>query len=186
MKKRRGENNMKKKIVIVILILISCFIMTGCKSEQTSNNKQNNQSQEQKEKEIKVKVGEYEYDLSLTENSSFEKMKYKYPHATSVNSLGTYTLYTYPKTGEENRLFTIGITNFTSKTVEKAMAGAPDTVLMGTKTINGIDWQQYEVEGKNHTYAYEFDHDTYTISFLYDDDLGNFEEEFMKTVSFSK
>ena len=174
---------MKKKLVLIFIFVLSLFLITGCTKNQPEN-KETNTKEEQKEEKSTVKVGEYEYDLSLTENTSFQSMKMKIPEGTVVNSLGTYTIYAYPKKGEDTTLFKIGITSFSNKTVEQAMGGSSNATLMGTKTINGIDWIQYEVDGKNHTYAYEYNKDAYTISFMYDDNLGTFEEDFMNTISF--
>ena len=162
---------MKKKLLIVCLIIL--VFSVGCVNKKTNNNSSNSSSND---------ITEKGYNLDLTDTSSFKKLSYKYPHDVTISSLGTYTMLIYNK-DDGSQLFKIGITKFDNMSVDDAMQGASATKV-ATKNYNGIDWVQFD-SGGNNSYVYQYNNDTYNISFLYDEDLSDFEDNFMKNVTFN-
>lgn len=169
---------MKKKLFVVCLLILSVFIISGCKNIKNDNNNSSKGLDNDKKSDALIIDG---YDLSLTEDSSFYDIKFKYPKGVDYNSLGTYTILAYSRKDGPQTLFKIGITKFDNKTVDEGMV-SDKLMKIGTKSYNDISWTVYEVEGKDHTYAMESNKDLYTINFIYDPGLEQFEEEFMKNV----
>ena len=162
---------MKKKLLLIIILLL--LFCSGCVLKNKTNT-----SKSTLEKEINSNG----YNLSLNESGNFEKLSYKYPHDVTISSLGTYTMLIYNK-DDGSQLFKIGIAKFDNMSVDDAMQGASATKV-ATKNYNGIDWVQFD-SGGNNSYVYQYNNDTYNISFLYDEDLSDFEESFMKNVKFN-
>ena len=168
---------MKKKIIICLVLLISICFVTSCNNKKEDNTTTTTTT---KEAEGNIAIGDEK--VSLSEDGFFEKMTFKYVKNSIVNSLGTYTILVYQKKGTDQELFRIGITKF---------YGKPETVMgdtatkVGTKKVNDIEWEIYQGDNKMNTYAYYYDYDTYTISFMSNEDTTKLEEEFMKTVKFN-
>ena len=163
---------MKKKLLLIIIVLL--LFCSGCVLKNKTNTSKNT---------LEKEINSNGYNLSLTKFGNFEKLSYKYPDGVIVNSLGTYTILVYNKE-DDTPLFKVGITKFDHTDVDEAM-NSSSAVKNGTKNYNNIDWIMYDVDGKNHSYAYKYGYDTYSINFIYDEDLGNFEESFMKNVKFN-
>ena len=169
---------MKKKIIILLLLVLSLLI-TGCTIKEGKKADSNSKIEEVEVNGDSLLINGY--DLSLTEKGSFKELNFKYPKNTNFNSLGTYTILDYVKEESSNSLFKIGFSHYSYKSIDEVMDS--DLVkFIGNKNYNGIDWNYYEVEGKNHNYAMKKDNDVYVIDFIYDEDLQQFEEEFMKNV----
>lgn len=168
---------MKRLFVILILL----FMLSGCSffmPKQNGNKPTDNPSDTEK-----YMIGEY--DVTLTKEGKFENMKFKYPRYGYISNVITMTTVGYAKPGTQEILFSVNITRFENKTPEQSM---PDNgfeiVKKGEKTYNGIVWNEYLIEGTNHGYSTYYDNDTYALVFSTTIDLENFEEEFLKTVSF--
>lgn len=162
--------NRSLKLIVLLLILIS---LTACTTK-----KEDNKEKSKEETKIEEKLEVNGYDLTLNKTATFENIRYKFPENTSINSFGTYTLLIYDDEEQEKQVFKIGITKFGYSTPEETVKGEKKD----TKTINGLEWILFDTEGNN-TYAHQDGHDTYTITFISDDDLTIFENEFMKNVS---
>ena len=162
---------MKKRIFIIILLLISLFNLTACKEKE--NEKKKDKTKETTEEKLIVNG----YDLSLTKSDEFENLEYRFPENTIVNSLGTYTMLIINKPDSEEILLKVGITKFGYSTPEDTVVGE----LKEKKNIDGLEWIVFDTDGNN-TYALQDGHDTYTISFISNEDLTKFEEEFMNNV----
>ena len=170
---------MKKKLVILCIFLMM-FGIVGCteKKENTVSNTTDNG-----ETKSKLMVGKH--DLTLVYSGSFGKLNYKYPENTGTSSLGTYTLLISNEMDENNiPLFKIGLTKFDGKSVDEAM-NSDKAKKLKTVTYNNIEWTLYEAEGNFNVYATEYDGDAYTVNFISYSNISKFEEEFMKTASFS-
>ena len=164
---------MKKKYLFIIIVCI--FILSGC-----SLTKKEQESGVIKVKEISNSIGDY--DLSLNREGSFKEINFKYPNDASINSVGTYTIVTLNKKESDDTLFKIAFSYYENKNMVDAMK-SDKLEQKDIKTYNGNRWVMYLVEGRYHTYAIEKNNSTYAIDFIYDDDLGSFEEDFMKSVT---
>lgn len=168
---------MKKKYIILILLVVVFLCACDAKTNKKGDTKEDVTTKE----DTSLKVGEY--DLSLTESGSFQEVHYQYPSDTAVNSLGTYTILVYTKK-DDSVLFKVAFSKYENKTITEAM-NSDKLKQLGIKHYGNLDWLQHEVEGKYHNYAIEKNGNTYVIDFIYDEDLGDFEEEFMKNVTLS-
>lgn len=81
----------------------------------------------------------------------------------------------------------IRLVYFADKSVEEVMSGSDNELT--DKTANGITYKYFEYETNGvpgHTYVYNFDGTTYTISFESEYDTASLEEGFLNTVHFEK
>ena len=163
---------MKRKFFVILVLFI--VIVTGC---DINNSKTVNI----KDKEIND-VGDY--DLSLNKDGAFKELSFKYPNDCIVNSLDTYTMLTFNKKESDVLLFRIAFSYYENKNIVEVM-NSNKVEQKDIKSYNGNNWVMYEVEGHYHNYAIEKNNNTYVIDFIYDDDLGVFEENFMKNVILS-
>lgn len=180
---------MKKKILLIgtiCVILISVLLcLTGCGNSKTSDTViENKNSVEEKKKET-LEVNVEDLTISLNSSSSLNNMLYKFPTKATTSSLGTYTIMDYMNGSEF--IFRVAMCYFTNKSINQAMEGS-SAISKGTKTINGKDWNLYEgktQDGKKLiNYAYLYNKDTYTITFIFDKDISDFIDLFMNNVEF--
>ena len=171
-----------KKRYLLFLLLFTVIMITGCVFTENKKKENSSSSETVEEKEDSLKIDGY--DLSLTEKGSFKELSYMFPEGTVVNSLGTYTILAYSERESSNTLFKIGFSHYSNKSIDEVM-NSDKLKLLDTKTYNGITWNHYEVEGKYHNYAMKNGSDVYAIDFIYDKNLQEFEEEFMKHVKVS-
>ena len=95
--------------------------------------------------------------------------------------------YIVVKDGDEDTLIDITLMYNKGKTIEQALEGISYTFT--DKKVGDITYKYFELEDEEymtHTYLYEFNNNTYTIKLAYKNDIGNFEEEFIKNVTFKK
>lgn len=162
-----------KKVLLCLLVL---FMITGCSSNGDKPNEE-----VKKNNAIQAKVGDLAIELKSSE--TFKGISFKYPTSAQTMNVGTYYLMDYLDDG--NFVFRIAMYYFENKALDKAMENA-SAVNEGTKTINGNVWHIYSGktdDGKNMlNYALEVNKSTYTITFIFDDNLDNFIEVFMNNV----
>ena len=83
-------------------------------------------------------------------------------------------------------IFAVRLVYFTGKSINEVMSGSDYT--LSKKTVNGLEYTYFEYNDNGmpgHTYAYNFDGTTYTISFASQYDMTSLEEVFLQNVSFS-
>lgn len=159
---------MKKRIIIVLFLIISLFTITACKDK-------NKENIPEKIEEDRLIINDY--DLTLNKDEEFENLKYKIPDGTSTNNYGNYIILDYNNpNNEEEVLFNITITKYGYVNVDDIVKEIKEK-----KKINGLEWIVSNIDGHN-TYAIQDGHNTYTVSFIFDENLNGFEEEFMKNI----
>jgi len=161
---------MNKKLLLILLIITCLFTITACKKEDIASKEEENKGEE------KLLINGN--DFTLTKSDTFENIRYRFPDNTVVSSLGTYTILIVNNSSNEE-LAKVAITKFNYKTPEEAVEGT----LKDTIMFNGDEWVLFDTDGSN-TYAHQDGHDTYTITFIYNDDLSRFEKEFMNSINF--
>lgn len=161
-----------KKIVLIFLITL---LISGCVNKPINNKTNENVINNNQDDKLIID----NYDLTLNENGSFDIISFKYPHAASISSLITRETITYYKKASLEPLFNILLGKMEHTSIEEAMKGFTK---VGTKTINGIEWQLYVSGNNQNNYVIKKDYDVFVIGFIYNTDLSKFEEEFMNTV----
>ena len=170
---------MKKILSLLIIALV--LIVTGC-GDTGNNNTSNGKANESTD--VEVKVDDLIVKLNFT--GSFNALTFKYPSEAQTMNVGTYYMMDYLNNGDF--IVRVAMYRFENKPLEKAMEGSSATY-RGTETINGIQWHVYDGKTQNGekmvNYAYRYNSDTYTITFIFNKDLNNFMEVFMKELKFS-
>lgn len=171
---------MKKRMWLGICLVIILFSIVGCGSTPSTNGGNTNKNKS----DIKTTVEDL--DIILDMNGSFNGMKYKYPANIMASNLGTYVIMDYMNGPEF--IFRIGMYFFENKNLDKVMETSKLTDSYLTN-INGKTWHVYNGIGdddkKVTNYAYQYNDDTYTITFIYDKDISSFMNVFMNTVQFA-
>ena len=174
---------MKKKIFAILLV--GLLIFSGCEKEKSLV--EENKTKEEVKKAI-VKFDNKEFELNKNENH--EELNYKTNEKelkTSGSGMFKKIQYIVVKDGDEDTLIDITLMYNKGKTIEQALEGISYTFT--NKKVGDITYKYFELEDEEymtHTYLYEFNNNTYTIKLAYKNDIGNFEEEFIKNVTFKK
>lgn len=162
-----------------ILLILLLFTITGC--GQVSNNKTAVEGNRQKE--VVAQIDHLE--VKLNSNGAFKRLTFKYPHDATTMNVGTYYMMDYLDNG--NFVFRIAMYCFENRTLDETMKDTTST-FKGTKTINDRIWHIYEGKTNDNknllNYAYQYNNDTYTITFIFDNNLDEFINVFMNNVRF--
>ena len=81
--------------------------------------------------------------------------------------------------------FIIRLVYFTGKPIEEVMEGSD--YALSDRTVNGLAYKYFEYDDNGlpgHTYVYNYDGTTYTISFVSASDMTSLENGFLETVRF--
>ena len=171
---------MKKKLLIGLLVMIGLFTLTGC-GVKTNNN---SNSASKKEEKSGLKVGKVSVDLNMS--GSFHDISYKYPEKAQTSNVGTYSIMDLMN--GEDLVVRIAMYYFENKTLGEAQPGEGLSSVDAIEYNNNV-WNVYEgtKDGKKvMNYATQEGSDTYTITFISNDDLSSFSNEFMKKVIFNR
>ena len=166
---------MKKRLLLSILIVISLVTLTGCDLKKEETKTTTNKASEKGN----IKVGDYY--LSLTEKTTFDDAEFMFPKNTIVSSVGSYTILYYMKTGTDQELFRIGINKFLGP-ITQVMG--ENFIRQGAKSFNGLTWEVYSDTAGNITYAHYHKDYSYVFGFISQEDMSEFQEEFIKKVTF--
>ena len=169
---------MKKGLLLVIFVLAAMLAITAC--GKTNNQPENTETPSPTEStEGKMIIAGY--DLTLNAESSFSKIKFKYPEKSQIGSLITSMVVDYKKEDSDESVVRVLMGEMYGTNIESSMEGFE---LIGTKTINGIEWSIYTDETGRNNYGFNIDYSNIVIAFMYDDPaLAEFEDEFMNNVT---
>ena len=194
---------MKKKLLLSIFVLLIVFTITGCGSNNKSNNSGNKNSKEYTIDGVSIKL-----DSSDTRS----KMKYitsKSFDSRNGSSTSTYYLY-YDKNKDKydvsNVVFSYSVTADimqTESNIEKdinklSTNSSLKNITREKKTINDITWEYVSLDNyyetgsdnhfNNHSYYYEkYDgkyYTTYIVSFNKTDNIKELENDIMNSITF--
>ena len=172
---------MKKRITLVLLIII-LFLITGCETSIPDNNDSS------KKEGIVAKINDEE--ISLDYERDFNNLYYK-ENVVSLHSdtLGSNRVINYSQNGSV--VLSIRMTYIEDMTIEKTKTQL--NFETKTKKIGDLEYlygewtfkdSSTEIEYKAYQYFYEFNNTTYTICFITNEDITDFETKFMSTVYF--
>lgn len=88
---------------------------------------------------------------------------------------------------DDGMLFVIHIVYFEGKSVDEVMSGSENNLT--DKTVGGLEYRYFEYDENGtpgHTYVYNFEGTTYTISFVSTFDMASLESVFLSNVRFEK
>ena len=168
---------MKKRLLLSLLLILSLVTLTGCDLLKNKDNTTKTTTKAQEKGNIKVG----DYYVSLTEQSTFDDATFKFPKNTIVSSVGSYTILYYMKTGTDKELFRIGINKFLGS-ITQVMG--ENFIRQGVKSFNGLTWEVYSDTAGNITYAHYHKDYSYVFGFISQEDMSEFQEEFIKNVTF--
>ncbi|MBR2743977.1 MAG: hypothetical protein IKE01_01595 [Clostridia bacterium] len=174
---------MKRRILLVFLIIAGLIVLTGCGNKISSTTNSSNRGNE-KEIVSSMKIGNI--DLDLNRSGSFNAISYKYPENAMASNVGTYSVMDVMN-GEE-LVVRIAMYFYENKTMGDVNAGAGLSSVDAIEYNNNV-WNVYEgtKDGKKViNYVTQEGDDSYTITFISDNDTTNFSNEFMKTVKFNR
>lgn len=124
-------------------------------------------------------------EFELSSDTSHGALHFKHNYSNiNRDTAGSFCNVTGQKDGDV--VFAIRLVYFTGKSIDEVMSES-DYVL-SKKTVNGLEYTYFEYTDNGmpgHTYAYNFDGTTYTISFVSQYDMTSLEEVFLQNVSFS-
>ena len=174
---------MKKKILLGLLVLVGLFMITGC-GNKTNNINHNISETNEKENQSSLKVGDVLVDLN--KSGSFHDISYKYPENAMASNVGTFAIMDLMN--GEDLVVRIAMYFYENKAMGEVNAGE------GLYSVDAIEynnnvWNVYEgtKDGKKvMNYITQEGDDSYTITFLSNDDISEFSDAFMKTVIFNR
>lgn len=180
-----------KKIILSLLVILSLFIVTGCNKESNQN------TTSKSEKSIKydtVKI--YDKKIALNSKSSIQKMSFMTNKDELINRTSginvTYVTYE-DETKADDIIVSAGATVinvsmrvFEGKTIDEVMSKAP--YKRTNKKVGDIEYQYFNYTDDSingYCYCYNYEGNTYTITFEAKIDINAFIDTFMKNVSFN-
>lgn len=165
---------MKKKVLLTLLIILCLTFVTGCGNDLKDNTKI--------EETEGVLINNERVKLSY--ETSHLNMYYKTNITLfSGDTLNSVRNIRYINNGKT--IFELNLVYFENKSIDEVMSASNYEI--STKKINDLEYQYFEFEvnqKKGHTYVYNYNDTTYTISFTFEDDISDFEKEFMNNVYF--
>lgn len=172
---------MKSKLLSGLLLVVALFMITGC--DNKPNNTNGNTNTEKKDTSS-LKIGTVSVDLNRS--GSFHDTSYKYPENAMASNVGTFAIMDLMN--GEDLVVRIALYFFENKTIGEVNPGS------GLSSVDAIEynnntWNVYEgiKDGKKLiNYATQEGDDSYTITFISNDDAFEFSDAFMKTVEFNR
>ena len=179
---------MKKKILLSLLLLVALFTITGCGSVKKGDNTKKEEKVVDKTL-FKIKDKEFHIDTE----KEFEGLKYKIsPEFKEVNNYtpsSTYMQYSYQPENMAN-YFYFRILYYAGKDINFAKddyIGSEEQFEYKDVKVNNIDAKMIDegrTDGTIHHYFITKDGNTYILSFLSQNDIKDFEEKVLETISF--
>ncbi len=172
---------MKKLISIILLCLcvFSVFTLSSCKKaggdDAKNDNKKNGGAT------FTINGVDIELDSESNHYDLYYKENWRELHR---ETMGSFRNIDYTNDQGE-RVFDVRLVYFKDKSIDEVMAESDYTYT--EKTHNGIKYQYFEYSegGKpGHTYVYNYNGNTYTISFASAYDMTSLEDVFMSQVYF--
>ena len=169
---------MKKKL-LGIFVILGLLIVTGCGSKTNSTTGSN-----EKTIDNNLKIGNVSVDLNRS--GSFHDISYKYPENAMASNVGTFAIMDLMN--GDNLVVRIAMYFFENKSIGEVNPGS------GLSSVDAIEynnntWNIYKgvKDGKKVlNYATQEGSDSYTITFISDEDTTEFSNEFMKNVIFKR
>ena len=123
--------------------------------------------------------------VTLTYEANHRDLFYK-ENLTAMHrdTMGSVRAIDYDNGGA---MFQILMVYYENKSLEEVLAASGATLT--DKTVNGLTYKYFDFDRDDvpgHTYVYEFEGTTYTISFISDRDTASLEAGFMGAVRFEK
>lgn len=178
---------MKNKILLILLVVVGLFTITGCGSKKEAEN--NKKEEVVDETLFKIKDKEFHLDT----DTEFEGIKYKisseFHGFDNVTPTSTYMQYDYRPENSSN-YFYFRILFYKGKDIEYAKndyVGNEEQFEYKDVTINNIDYKMIDEErtdGTIHHYFVTKDGNTYIIDFISQNDIKDFEEKVLDSISF--
>lgn len=176
---------MKKNILSVLIpaVLCSALFLSGClgfDNAETRETAETRASAELAEDAVVIN-GEV---IRLTYESNHRNLYYKESVTQfQTNTMGAFCNLTHYKDGED--VVDIRLVYYNGKNISEVMSESDNEISL--KTIGDKEYQyfDYEVNGRpGHTYLYQYEDTTYSISFESIYDTASLEAGFMKYVRF--
>ena len=173
---------MKRKIGLSLLVIVCLFMTTGCLLRYAKTESESMPSTIGRGVEVKVE----NTTVELNSKKLFHALSFQYPAAAQAMTVGDYFVADYMDGND--LVFRLGVYYFEGKTKEQAMADS-SIPQVGTKTVNGVEWDYYSGKNANgeqtENYVYQFNNDTYTITFIHTKDTSELEEVFLQNSYFT-
>ena len=167
------------KKILSLLIVVCLFIVVGCSSTKEELNK--NEEQEEK---YTLKIGNVSVDLNRS--GSFHDISYKYPENALTSNVGTFAILDLMNGSDF--VVRIAMYFYENETIGEVKAGE-GLASVDSIRYNNNTWNVYKgvKDGKKvMNYATQEGDDSYTITFISNDEIEEFSNEFMKTVIFKR
>ena len=154
-----------KKVLSTLLVLLSVFILVGCGNK------------------IEVSVGDTNVKLDKTDK--LKSISFIYPSNTSIMKDKNYYIIDYRK--NNSFVFREAINYYENQSIEEVIK-EKNLLDTGKKEINNIEWYLYAGSTQNgescYYYAYEYNKDTYLITFISNKNMDSFIKEVMNKIEF--
>lgn len=182
---------MKKKFLLGVLVLFIILTITACGSTTQENNKKNkNKKKEIVDKTLFV-IKDKEFHLDT--DKEFEGLKYKtsseFKEINNVTPSSVYMQYNYQPDNSSN-YFYFRILFYQGKDIDFAKndyIGNEEQFEYEDININGIESKMIDekrTDGTIHHYFITKDKNTFIIDFISQNDIKNFENKVLDSISF--
>ena len=172
---------MKKKLLLVLLVLVVMFTITGC-GQKTNDSKGNSGNEEVETSSLKI--GNVSADLKRS--GSFHDISYKYPDNTTSGNMGVFAIMDLMD--GEKLAVRIALYFYENETLGEVQAGSGLSSVDAIR-YNNNTWNVYKgIKDGNQVmnYATQEGDDSYTITFISNDEIEEITNDFMKEVIFKR
>ncbi len=178
---------MKKKIFLCLIILVTVFTITGCGSKKKEENKKENEVVDKTLFKIKDK------EFHLDTDKEFKGLKYKtsseFKEIDNLTPASVYMQYSYQPENSQNYLY-FRILYYKGKDIAFAKndyIGNEENFEFKDVKINDIEFKMIDenrTDGTIHHYFVTKDGSTFIIDFISQNDIKDFENKVLDSLSF--
>ncbi len=170
-----------KKILLIFTAALLLFALTSCGLIFSILEDETDEPDQIKNgKTVEFNGDSLVLDYETHHGSLFYKIDLPEMHTDTV---GSFCNVSYMQEGDV--AFDIRLVYYAGKTVDEVMDGSE--YVMSEKTVNGLTYKYFEYvdnDRPGHTYVYNFDGTTYTLSFVSAHDMTSLENGFLEAVRF--
>ena len=182
-----------KKVIALLLILTLVLSLAACgEGDKTETNQTGNQTDSVSEKTVtdiapndnEIVIGGK--TVKLTYESHHGDMYFK-ENVVDIEKNTYGAACDLSCRSDDGVSFVIHIVYFEGKSIDEVMSGSENNLT--DKTVDGLEYRYFEYDENGtpgHTYVYNFEGTTYTISFVSTFDMASLESVFLSNVRFEK
>lgn len=175
---------LRKKVFLGLVVALSLFIVVGCSKSSNNGSSSSIITENVNSFDTKVDTFDFKFDKSKT----LKKASFVYSGSTSKMEGENYFIADYRTKSNTVFVFRYAINYYESQKIEDVMSQKKATS-KGTKKINNYEYQIYEGKiqsgEKSIFYVYQYNNDTYLMTFISNYNLDDLIDKFMNALQFN-